>query len=394
MRREYTESSRAATSGRNRLRISVSDAFLLATVVSVAMQSLLSIFVLPAAVNPARRYDFLHMFQAAALVWSGHPASIYRATLFNHLPFEAVLLSPLAPLGYKKAYLLLLAINVGALALAVRKLHLHGRWALAACTFMPVWFTLANGQDSIFTLLALSAAAAQLVTGGDLAAGGLVGITMYKPQIGLPICGLMFLWRRWRFVAGFAATATACVAVSVATVGFRGFLHYIVMLRSMEAAHGVVVWGGGQTYRMFASNIVGLRGLLSFVLSGRALLVTSVALSLALLLYAFVKGRGMRPEHQFALAIAACCLANYHMFASDLVIALIPLAISWGRDDKLLSWSGLSMFAVAAFLSFIHQSFIAVPLLVFFFAFVRAFQPQPRVAALQQQPVPEAAVVV
>ena len=312
--------------------------------------------------------DFFHIFAAASQVWHGNARHIYEVTLFNHLPFEALLLSPLAPLGYRGAYFVVLSINSVLFGVVVHKLRLRGPWAFVACVFGPVTIAILHGQDSIFSLLALTFATVDLAEGRDVAAGVWVGLTMYKPQIALPICGLMFLWRRWRFVSGFAATAAGCLGLSIATVGFRTFVGYLTLLHSMAPSK----------YTIRPSRMVGVHGALSTILSDRDVVFASVFACGLVLLYAFASGRRLATQRQLALATVACCLANYHMMTTDFVTILLPLALAFEDSDPPLLWSATALFAVSSIQEFADTApfiepavVIPIPLLVFFILLTR-----------------------
>lgn len=336
--------------------------FELAAACSAAVQLIVLVALTPTAL--AGHADFFVMFHAASLVWHGKAALMYAQPLFNHLPFEAVMLAPLAPLGPRAAYGVFWTLNCVLLIAAVRILRLRGFFGFAAFAFVPVGIALLQGQDSVITLFLAACALAALTCDREFVAGFLMGLTVYKPQIGLPICGLMFLWRRWRFAAGFAASASACVAVSVVTVGAGGFFAYVKLLHTMDPVR----------YGIIGSDMVGLRGLLSPVVSGHALLASTIVASAALAIYVFLKGRRAAPNEQFALAIACGALVSYHTLTHDLSIMLVPLAIAWrfGTEDRAVWWTALAAFALPALVVQTSARFLmAVPMLAFCMALAR-----------------------
>lgn len=322
---------------------------------------------LPGTLAGARGVDFLYMFEGARLIWAGRGADVFRLTISNHLPFETLLLSPLSGLGFRAAYLFVVAVDFGLLLLALRRLKLRWPWMLVACAFTSTTFAIFHGEDSIFSLLAVASAAIALSEDRDFAAGAWVGLTMYKPQIALPICGLMFLWSRWRFVKGFSATAASCVALSIAAVGPRAFIQYMGLLHGMAESSSTEA-----RYHIRVVGMVGLHGLLANIFQGNALVVLSLAASAAVFAYAFTEGRAARASDQIVIAVAACCLANYHMFPPDFVIVLLPFAVAWRlHGDPALSWSWFAVF-VATLIFGRTQSFVALPMLVFFVLLARA----------------------
>lgn len=313
---------------------------------------------LPAAIGG--RADFSFVFGAAGLIWHGAGSHIYDQPPFNHLAFEPLFLSPLAELRYAAAFLIFLAANCALFALALRKLRLSGWRAVAAFSFIPVTVCFMQGQDSIFSLFALSCALVWLASGRDVEAGLIVGLTIYKPQIGLIICGLMFLWRRWRFVAGFAASSAACVAISIAATGTRTFLGYLELLRSMDQIK----------YEIVMRDMVSLRGLLAACLTGHALAIATAITTVSVLAAFFLAGRRLRPELQLALTVCAVCLASYHLLIHDLVIILVPMSLI-AIEEVPLSWSALLILVAPAFALTSGKEFLlAIPVAAFSALFV------------------------
>lgn len=95
-------------------------------VLCLAIQIVALPFGLGRALIGTYRVDFAYMFDGARLIWAGRGAEIFRLTISNHLPFETLLLSPLAVLGFRAAYLFIVAVNFRLFFLAVRRLGL--RW--------------------------------------------------------------------------------------------------------------------------------------------------------------------------------------------------------------------------------------------------------------------------
>src|SRR5215469_7499757 len=144
-----------------------------------------------------------------------HPNPLF----FEHPPFEAALLSPLATMSFRKAYLVWGLLNASVwlvLMLFLRSylpspgedLGYVALWLL----FAPLGVALFQGQSSLI-LLALYAASFVLLTRShELAAGMVLGFGLFKFQFILPFA-LIFLFRkRWRYVTGVACSAV-CLAV-------------------------------------------------------------------------------------------------------------------------------------------------------------------------------------
>src|SRR5207247_3125358 len=71
-------------------------------------------------------------------------------------------------------------------------------------------------------------------------AGGLLALGLFRFQIVLPVAGLMLLWKRWRFVSGFAAASIPVLALSTLVAGVDQMRLYgtqLVFLSDVAAQH-------------------------------------------------------------------------------------------------------------------------------------------------------------
>ncbi|HLK33659.1 MAG TPA: glycosyltransferase family 87 protein, partial [Terriglobales bacterium] len=170
---------------------------------------------------------------------------------YNHPPFEALLFAPLAAFPYPAAYYTWLGVNVLLLAayyLLIRSFlpALHrfspAMPVLATIAFFPVYATLLQGQDSILLLLLCTLAYLALRKGREFGAGVFLGLGLFRPQLALPLFAVLVLRKRWRAIAGFAATGGALLLVSAATVGWKSLFaypQYVLRLNANLAASGI-----------------------------------------------------------------------------------------------------------------------------------------------------------
>src|SRR5216683_1430311 len=201
------------------------------------------IFFLPGAMQG--HCDFRHLYTAGYMIRTGHRGELYDygveqrfqddvvsreaiALPFNHLAYESLIFAPYSFVSYRAGYFLFLATNGLLLAFALRLMAPWTRnlrsmflWLPGAMffTFLPVVAAFMQGQDSIILLLLFSGAFTLISSGRMLSAGFLVGLGLFKFQIALPLALLFLIWRRWRFVGGFALSAAAVFAVSFCLVG-------------------------------------------------------------------------------------------------------------------------------------------------------------------------------
>ena len=299
--------------------------------------------------------DFRAFYAAGHILRTGQAANLYDYDLqhavqntriggrtaalpFVYPVYAAAPFAPLSFLRYKTAFYTLLALNLILLGLAVwvmlpwleplRTLWPPLPWLLFAC-FYPVGIALVQGQVSIFLLLVLCLCFASLHRDRDTLAGALLALALMKFHVVLPIVLLFVLWRRWRFLGGFAAGATAVAAACLALAGVTGMKNYIHAM-ALAAQTGAV----GTTrdaYQVFSAKMPNLHGL-TFALAGdsRWGTVLLAALSLAVLAWT------ARAGYSFPRAIVAALLVSYHLHLHDLSLLLLPLALilSAGLERK------------------------------------------------------------
>jgi Glycosyltransferase family 87 len=106
--------------------------------------------------------------------------------------------------------------------------------AIVVC-FLPVAIALIEGQDSLVLLALFAAAIAAEYAHKDLKAGVLAGLTLFKFQYAIPVVVLFLIWKRWRFLTGFAISASAVVSLSVWLTGFSGSVSYVRSIIAMSA---------------------------------------------------------------------------------------------------------------------------------------------------------------
>jgi hypothetical protein len=262
---------------------------------------------------------------------------------YNNPPFEALIFEPLASLDYPTAYLVWSVINLGILGflpfLLRRYIPVLARyplfvWLLALLGFFPVFVALLQGQDVILLLLLNALAFAALKRNADTLAGCWLGLSVFKFQLILPLVLILLCWKRSRVVQSFMVTAAVMAAISVAITGWAGALRYPWYVLHFEK----FMERGG-----IAVDMPNLRGLLEgWSFSGfPGAHVITVALSVGLLVWVSVKGRGrthstqrfdltfdpLEFDLQFSVAMVAAVLASYHAFPYDLSLLVIPVLL-------------------------------------------------------------------
>ncbi len=295
--------------------------------------------------------DFISFYTGAQIVNEGRGRKLYDLSLqakvqkpfnveirqgplpFNHLPYELVLFLPLAKIPYPFAYAVWTLIN-GILLVGILKLlfpfidavhqMLLGMLLLA---FYPTTVTLLHGQDSILSAFLLAAGFANLKKKRDGAAGILLALGLYKPQLVLPLGAFLFLKRRWGAVLGFGLMGCVLTMISLAIVGWSGVIDYLHLLSWMDRIH----------YAIVPANMANIRGLAEGLsgFSPASQTTNLVVLLICISLYGWSvllwKGDWDPTQRCFDLAfshmIVVSLLLSYHLNVHDLVLLVIPLVV-------------------------------------------------------------------
>ena len=351
--------------------------------------------------------DFRSFYAAGYIIRTGHSSRLYdydfqhdiqENTLggnlilpFLHPPHEALLFVPFSCLSYRKAYVLFAILNLGLLALIYRLLRPTIRsnlreWLPFAifATFLPIAATILEGQDSII-FLAFLALSTLYLDRNDLVAGGLVGLCLFRFELALPIALLFLIWRRWRFVLGFAVTGLASGLASLATVGWNGIRQYAQTLIAISlhlSSHREMVKLG--VYPVGMANVRGLSyGLFSNV-SPISLLVITALLSLAVIALA-----AKSPHRTLATAVTAAILVSYHSMNHDLVVLLIPIFQALNSNERAVRVCGVLILAAPFIfiLALPYQYLTSVPILALLVLWSAPHSSPPREEVSQASPV-------
>ena len=348
----------------------------------------------------AEKTDFSLTYVGAKIVHQGLGSRLYDLELqkqvrdslfrhpnplfFEHPPFEALLLSPLAAVPFRTAYMLWGFLNAAVWLLLIffmrpylpaphEDLGYIALWLL----FAPLGVALFQGQSSLLVLALYAVAFVLLRQNSDLAAGAALGLGLFKFQFVLPFV-LIFLFRRqWRFLGGFCITAAVLGILSLLTSGWNGIVTYVRFLLAVGTTPQNLSYGS-------AVDMPTIHGFVYAMLGGRigrlGLTVTVLTLSIAVLLFIARKWctpRGSRGDNlMFAAAVAASLLSGSHMFTHDFSPLLLAMFLAWA-SLPMLSQGALRMaliftlvvfwlppvyFALVAF----HGMYLMCPVLALF----------------------------
>jgi hypothetical protein len=300
------------------------------------------------------RQDFSIFYTGGRIVWSGHIAQLYdlptqaryqtpyyqhQPLPFDHPAYELLLFLPLTPLPFNLA-LALWGIAGIAMSWAIARLlapqltHLPSPaslwvFALALASYPLIW-TLAQGQDSILLLALFALAYVNLKSHRDMFAGIALAAALFKFTFVLPFVIPFLLFRRWKFLAGFAGGGLVVTAISVAMTGIEGARQYVRLLLELFA-HPEVGY-------ISPTAMPNARGFLSAVLEGSSMSPTTfnvaagvcTLLLLLIPLLTFHDGgeRSERFDLWFGLNLTVAFLASPHLLWHDLTVLLLPVLLA------------------------------------------------------------------
>jgi hypothetical protein len=339
--------------------------------------------------------DFAMFYTAGHMVRVGQSRQLYNYDVetrfqnqlvsktpapYTHLPYEALLFAPISLLPYRAAYWSFLLANLSLAIFGLLLMPTTGLgWSSAVilASFFPVSAAVADGQDSIMLLTIACGAWLLFSKKQESLAGGLLALGLFRFQIVLPIVGLMFLWKRWRFLAGFVPCAASVVAFSGWLAGFdqlRVYGSHVLSLGAISGQETGYSLSASQSQRM-----VSLRALFTNILpSGQLAQIITLLASIALLVWVASRGRTLGRKHQFALAIAFSVLVSYHLFVYDLAILLMPMvaALELTRDTQSRAAQAAILIPLLTVpVGILWRPFLlALPLLAFLFAITCAFR--------------------
>jgi hypothetical protein len=207
--------------------------------------------------------DFINYWSGGLLAARGQPETAYdflayhsylypffgsasRSKIYSYPPIMMLLCRPLADLSYLDAFVLWICFGMALCAWSLSRLVDWPMAALATVGTPAAFMNLLSGQNGYFTA-ALLIWGITLVDRRPVAAGILLGMLCYKPQMGILLPLALVAGGYWRVVAAAAACVILLVAASVIELGpdsWIGFFDRMVM------EHQLLQFGSGAWPRM------------------------------------------------------------------------------------------------------------------------------------------------
>ena len=333
----------------------------------VAFDAAFAAYILNAVAHGRGIGDWPSMFTAGELVRTGRLDELYRPAAqlavqrqafdsgapLNAFPlpaFVAVLLAPLAALGYRASFALWLVCNLaiaGALAfVAWQYLSALPRDArllfvgAAACS-LPVLNTLLFGQFDLLVLAAIAGAYACLRRDHRAVAGLLLTAAMVKPQLVVGVLLLLLARREWRVLAWCLAASCALAAIPVLAAGPRIIADQARLLSGYNNA--------GAAFSVHEEMMINARGVITSVAGGAhpvswMLALAAVgAVSVTVAVRRWPRAATTVDERAWALALLLplLCMPHVHMQSAVLAVAALALLLRDRADRGLEHHAGL-----------------------------------------------------
>lgn len=260
----------------------------------------------------------------------------------------ALAYAPLTALPPIPAYMLHTVLMMGALIAAIALLRPMVRWidewplpaTALALLFIPMASAVTLGQNTALSLLLVVAGWRALRADHGAWAGVAFALACYKPQIGVPLVGLVVLGRHWRVLQGFAATATVTYLGTALAAGWDWPLlwwdraNWYNSIETTAGAKHLVSFSG------IAMTAFGAESTVAALLGGALTLATGAAMAW------MWWTRRYDLDTRMALTLVGIVLASTHAVSHDAALALPGVALLVDRLDRDQRWIPTSIFAL------------------------------------------------
>lgn len=295
--------------------------------------------------------DFIHFYSAGKIAQNEGMAHVYDLSLqqgyqeeqvgfplvpgqvlpYNHLPFLIPILQTIVSADYVSSFykwvlIMLFVYLISNLVFywILRRAGMSQRATLLTVTggllFLPVFFSLMNGQDTAILFVGISIWVYGLTSGKDMAAGLGLSLSTVRPHIAL-ILALPMLFHYRKVFLGFMLGSGILALLSFSILGTSGTRDFIdVLLVSAEGQ-----WYGMKQFAMF--NLIGLLTRSAPQLEAgtiRALGWGVYGLTLVFLCVVWSKTKGLR-NRLIGLSVTLALFAAPHLHFHDLALLLIPV---------------------------------------------------------------------
>lgn len=252
---------------------------------------------------------------------------------FAYPPHAAAAYRPFAAMDYRLAYALhsiaMAAAAVGAMALLrpmVPFVRRHFELVVTATLlFNPVLRAVTGGQNTALTLLGVAAVWRLVHEDEDVAAGLVVALLLFKPQVAIPLAGVLLLGRRWRAVASTAVGGAAVWGLGGLLMGSSWLTTWWSEVRAFAEldadvnGHNAISWLG------VSEHLFGAGSAAAYVVAAPLVLATVAAVSAVWLSPRFDLAT------RFAVTTAGVLLMSPHAMFYDAGLLAITAVVALDR---------------------------------------------------------------
>ena len=249
--------------------------------------------------------------------------------LYNHLPYLIPVLALLISDNFGVSFLLwmLLLTCITLVSLSILNNLIPGqtrseRWNIIASwlVFLPVFASIANGQDTAFLLLGVSIFIYGMLNQRETLAGLALSLLTLRPQMALFFAVPLFFWSH-KALRAYLLGSIALAILSLSLLGMQGSLDFIHLLQISASGE----WFGMSETAMF--NLLGLVLRLfpgiEAELARQITWVLFILTGLGTVLF-FARSK-IANEKKFGFAIVVFLLTSPHLHYHDLSLLLIPI---------------------------------------------------------------------
>lgn len=253
-----------------------------------------------------------------------------QVLLYNHLPFLLPILRAITNENYVHSFhvwvILLISIYLISLIVLSKFLQSSGTektvtWlvALSAFLFLPLFFSLMNGQDTAFVFLGAALWLYGLASGNERIAGLGLSLTTVRPHLSLAFAIPMLVSHRRIFFA-YALGSSILAFLSVLLIGWEGTRQFIDFL---------FITTGGEWHGMNEKSMFNLLGLVIRTLGPAAGDIVRawswVIFAATVFGLSFLWWRKKAPQnHLIVLTVVLALFTSPHLHFHDLTLLLIP----------------------------------------------------------------------
>lgn len=304
-------------------------------------------------VGTPQLYDYKAHEQIHIEVTEAH--TYYPSIYFTRLPYYALILSPLAKLPYKTAYLIWQSISF--LAVFSFILLYTREWPetlVLASLSVPLLINFTNGQDVGISAALVGFAFLLIRRGHDFAAGLLLSLCSIKVHLFILVPLVLLFHRRWRILQGGLAGGAILWGLSVAAAGFDW----------PKAFAGMATFPG---IHLSPERMPTFRNWVFLLMGEENVPVEMIFNAAGAALVAYLVWKIRRLEVAFGVALVGGLLVAHHAYSQDpllLLVAAVLFAVG-GASKQLLTATIIVGLPPTAFMLFFARPWSTfVPLMI------------------------------